>query len=39
MNEGEKAGRWAMAYLLVALAVAWWTIACIVWYHIKEWLL
>jgi hypothetical protein len=39
MTEGEKAGRWAMAYLLVALVAIWWTIACIAWYHIKEWFL
>lgn len=39
MSEGEKAGRWAMAYLLMVLIAAWWTIACIVWYHAKEWFL
>lgn len=36
MTEGEKAGRWAMAYLYVALIGAWFTVACIAWYHIKE---
>ena len=39
MTEGEKAGRWAIAYLLIALVGAWWTIVCIAWYHIKEWFL
>ena len=37
MTEGEKAGRYAMAYLLMALVATWWTIACVVWYHVKEW--
>jgi hypothetical protein len=39
MTEGEKAGRYAMAYLLMALVATWWTIACIAWYHFKEWFL
>lgn len=39
MTEGERAGRWAMAWLLMVLLVTWWTIICIVVYHIKEWFL
>lgn len=39
MNEGERAGRWAMAYLLIALVTTWFTVICISWYHIKEWFL
>lgn len=39
MTEGEKAGRWAVAYLLVALVATWGTVACIAWYYIKEWFL
>ena len=35
MTEGEKAGRYAMAYLLMALVATWWTIACIAWAFIK----
>jgi hypothetical protein len=39
MNAGEKAGWWAMAYLYIALVGVWFTVACIAWYHIKEWFL
>lgn len=39
MNEGEKAGCWAMVYLLMALFATWFTIVCIVGFYIKEWFL
>lgn len=39
MNDGEKAGWWAMAYLGVALVGVWFTVACLAYYHIKEWFL
>ncbi len=39
MTEGEKAGLWAMIYLIMIFIATWWTIACITWYHIKEWFL
>ena len=39
MTEGEKAGCWAMAWLLMVLVVTWFTIVCIVGFHIKEWFL
>lgn len=39
MTEGEKAGRAAVVYLLMALVATWWTIACIAWHHFKEWFL
>lgn len=39
MNEGERAGLWAMALLLMVLLATWFTIVCIVGYHIKEWFL
>jgi hypothetical protein len=38
LNEGEKAGVFAMVYLWLALIAAWFIIGCIAWYHIKEWL-
>lgn len=37
LNEGEKAGVFAMIYLGLALIAAWFVIGCIAWYHIKEW--
>ena len=39
MNEGEKAGLWAMAYLYMALFVVGVNIVRIVSWHIKEWFL
>lgn len=39
MNEGEKAGWWAMVYLYIALVGVWFTVACIAWHQIKEWFL
>ena len=39
MTEGDKAGLWALAYLYMALFATWWTVGCIVWYHIKKWFL
>ena len=39
MNEGEKAGRWAMVYLSMVLVATWFTILCIIGFHIKEWFL
>jgi hypothetical protein len=39
MNEGERAGLWALAYLLTALFAVWFTIIMIVVYHIKKWFL
>lgn len=39
MTDGEKAGRWAMAYLLIAFVATWFTVICIVGWHIKEWFL
>ena len=39
MTEGEKAGWWAVAYLYMVLFATWWTIACIVGFHIKKWFL
>jgi hypothetical protein len=39
MSEGDRAGWWAVAYLLFALFATWFTIACIVVWHIKEWFL
>jgi len=39
MSEGEKAGRWVVAYLMMAHIALWWTVACIAWHHIKEWFL
>jgi hypothetical protein len=38
MNEGEKAGVFAMIYLWMALIAVWFTIGCIAWYHIKRWI-
>lgn len=38
MNEGEKAGCWAMVYLYMVLFAAWFTIASLVWFYVKEWL-
>ena len=37
LSEGEKAGVFALIYLWLALIASWFTIACIAWYHIKEW--
>lgn len=39
MNEGERAGWWAMAYLLMALFATWFTVFAIVGFHIKKWFL
>ena len=39
MTDGEKAGCWAMAWLLMVLFATWFTIVCIAWYHIVEWFL
>lgn len=39
MNEGEKAGYFAIVYLLMVLVATWWTIACLAWHFLKEWLL
>jgi len=39
MNEGEKAGRWAMAYLCMALIATWFTVFSIVVLHINKWFL
>ena len=39
MTEGEKAGRWAMAYLYMALFALWFNIVAIAVWHIKEWFL
>jgi hypothetical protein len=39
LTQGERAGRWALAYLLMALFAAWFTIVCIVGWHIKQWFL
>ena len=38
MSEGEKAGCWAMVYLYMVLFAVWFTIASLVWFHVKEWL-
>jgi hypothetical protein len=38
VNQGEQAGWWAVAYLLMALFATWFTIICIIGSHIKEWL-
>ena len=38
LNEGEKAGVFAMIYLWMALIAVWFTIGCIAWYHIKRWI-
>ena len=37
MTDGEKARRWALVYLYLALATTWFNVACIVAVHIKEW--
>lgn len=39
MNDGEKAGWWAMAYLCIALVGVWFIAVCLAWQHIKEWFL
>jgi hypothetical protein len=39
MTEGERAGWWAMVYLLMALFATWFTVFAIVSFHIKEWFL
>lgn len=39
MTEGERAGWWAVAYLLMALFATWFTVFAIVGFHIKEWFL
>lgn len=39
MTEGERAGRWAMAYLYIVLFAVWFNIIAIVGYHIKAWVL
>jgi hypothetical protein len=39
MNEGERAGWWAVAYLSLALFATWFTVICIVGWHIKKWFL
>lgn len=39
MTEGEKAGRWAMVYLYIALFGVWFTIFCLAGYHFKKWFL
>lgn len=36
MNEGEKAGCWAMVYLYIALFGVWFTVFALAWYYIKE---
>jgi hypothetical protein len=35
MNEGERAGWWALAYLSLIFAVLLFNIICISWYYIK----
>ena len=39
MTEGERAGLWALVFLCIVLAATWFTIICIVGWHIKEWFL
>ena len=39
MNEGERAGLWAIVYLYMALFATWFTVFAIVGFHIKEWFL
>jgi hypothetical protein len=39
MNEGERAGWWAVAYLSMVLFATWFTIICIAVWHVKEWFL
>ena len=36
MNEGEKAGRWAMAYLLMVGAAAYFTMFMVIFSFVKE---
>ena len=36
MNDGEKAGCWAMVYLYIALFGVWFIVFALAWYHIKE---
>jgi hypothetical protein len=36
MNEGEQAGRWAVAYLLMAGAAAYFTIVMIIFSFVKD---
>ena len=39
MSEGERAGRWALAYLCMALFATWFTVISIIGVHIKDWFL
>lgn len=39
MAEGERAGWWAIAYLLMVGAAAYFTMFMIVGFHIKKWFL
>lgn len=39
MTETEQAGLWALVYLYIALFATWFSIACIVGSHIKNWFL
>lgn len=39
MNDGERAGLWAMVYLYTVLFATWFTVFAIVGFHIKKWFL
>jgi hypothetical protein len=39
MTKGEQAGWFALAYLSIALFATWFTVICIVGWHLKKWFL